>query len=61
MLFGLQGATATFQRLIDQLLMGTGDFSAAYLDDLVVFSELWDLHVIHLVVSEKLFERQGSL
>ena len=32
--FGLQGAPATFQRLMDNLLRGVGDYAAAYLDDL---------------------------
>ncbi len=32
--FGLSGAPATFQRLMDQVLKGLDGFSAAYLDDL---------------------------
>ena len=36
--FGLQGAPATFQRMMDQLLSGLEAYTAAYLDDLVVFS-----------------------
>ena len=40
--FGLQGAPATFQRLMDQVLRGVGDFAAAYLDDIVIFSETWE-------------------
>ena len=36
--FGLQGAPATFQRMMDQLLSGLEAYTAAYRDDLVVFS-----------------------
>ena len=34
--FGLQGAPACFQRLMDRVLDGTDSFAAAYLDDVVV-------------------------
>ena len=46
--FGLQGAPATFQRLMDQVLRGVGDFEAAYLDDTVIFSETWEDHLTHV-------------
>lgn len=46
--FGLQGAPATFQRLMDQVLMEASDFAAAYLDDVVIFSQTWEEHVNHL-------------
>lgn len=36
--FGLQGAPATFKRLMDKVLRGTSEFAAAYLDDVVIFS-----------------------
>ena len=38
MLFGLQGALTTFQRMMDHLIQGAYDFAAAYLDDLVIYS-----------------------
>ncbi|CAM5159081.1 unnamed protein product [Eretmochelys imbricata] len=41
--FGLKGAPATFQRLVDQLLMGS--FALAYIDDICVFSQTWEDHV----------------
>ena len=47
--FGLQGAPATFQRLMDKVIGGLEDFAAAYLDDLV-FIETWEEHVAHLWV-----------
>lgn len=46
--FGLQGAPATFQRLMDRVLEGTGAFAGAYLDDIVVHSATWREHVEHL-------------
>ena len=48
--FGLHGAPATFQRMMDVLLSGAGEYSAAYLDDLVVFSNSWPEHLEHLCV-----------
>ncbi|GAA6067428.1 uncharacterized protein LOC118471043 [Tachysurus ichikawai] len=43
--FGLHGAPATFQRLMDQVLQGGEEWSAAYLDDVVVHSETWADHL----------------
>ncbi|KAL1271128.1 hypothetical protein QQF64_030146 [Cirrhinus molitorella] len=45
--FGLHGAPATFQRLIDQILNGLS-FAAAYLDDIVIYSDTWEQHLQHL-------------
>ncbi|CAM5130313.1 unnamed protein product [Eretmochelys imbricata] len=39
--FGLKGAPATFQRLVDQLLRGMESFAVAYIDDICVFSQIW--------------------
>lgn len=46
--FGLSGAPATFQRLMDQVLRGLEAFVAAYLDDVVIYSVLWSEHLQHL-------------
>jgi hypothetical protein len=46
--FGLQGAPASFQRLMDIVLAGTDGFAAAYLDDIVVYSVTWEDHLRHL-------------
>ncbi len=46
--FDLQGAPATFQRLMDQVLRDVPQFAAAYLDDVVIFSQTWKEHVAHL-------------
>ena len=48
MLFGLQGAPATFQRMMDSLLRGLRKFTAVYLDDIVIFSMSWEEHLLHL-------------
>ena len=46
--FGLQGAPATFQRLMDQVIQGMDSFASAYLDDLIIFSSSWEDHMRHL-------------
>lgn len=49
MLFGLQGAPATFQRMIDKMIHGMEEFAASYLDDLVVYSRtLEEEHLSHI-------------
>ena len=45
--FGLNGAPATFQRMIDTVMHGLGYYSAVYLDDIVIFSESWEEHLKH--------------
>lgn len=53
--FGLHGAAATFQRLMDRVLQGCENYSAAYLDDVVIVSNTWEEHVQHLsLVLEKI-------
>ncbi len=46
--FGLHGAPATFQRLMDKVLQGCEEWSAAYLDDVVIHSNSWQEHLRHL-------------
>ncbi len=52
--FGLHGAPATFQRMMDILLRPHQAYAAAYLDDVVVHSVSWEDHVERLrrVLSE---------
>ena len=45
--FGLRGAPATFQRLMDQVVAGL-DATSSYIDDLVIYSDSWEEHVEHL-------------
>jgi len=56
--FGLQGAPATFQRLMDRVVQGLEMCSAVYLDDLVIFSKTWEEHLQH--VREVLQRLRGS-
>ncbi|XP_035266158.1 uncharacterized protein LOC118223565 isoform X2 [Anguilla anguilla] len=43
--FGVHGAPATFQRLMDQVLRPHQKYAAAYLDDIVVHSADWETHL----------------
>lgn len=46
--FGLHKAPPTFQRLMGAILNDVGEFAAAYLDDVVIFSSSWQDHLRHL-------------
>ena len=46
--FGLCGAPASFQRMMDEVIHGMSQFTSAYLDDLIVFSATWEDHLSHL-------------
>ena len=46
--FGLQGAPAKFQCLMDQVLQGTSKFAGAYIDDIAIYSETWSEHLEHV-------------
>jgi len=52
--FGLRNAPATFSRLVIKLLKGLENFSGAYLDDVIIFSDTWEEHLQHLTA---VFER----
>ena len=49
--FGLHGAPATFQRMMDQIVQDSSDYAAAYLDDVVVHSKTWEDHIIDTFVT----------
>ena len=56
--FGLQGAPAAFQRLMDGVIQGVEGKCAAYIDDLIIFSHSW---VEHLAYIREIFSRlQGA-
>ncbi|KYO20669.1 hypothetical protein Y1Q_0012557 [Alligator mississippiensis] len=42
--FGLHGAAATFQRLMDQILAPHAEYAAAYIDDIIVYTRTWEQH-----------------
>ncbi len=46
--FGLFGAPATFQRLMDKVLQSHSAYAAAYLDDIIIHSNDWQRHMEHL-------------
>ena len=46
--FGLANAPAIFQRVMESVLGGCYDFSAPYIDDVLVFSACVEEHVLHL-------------
>ena len=48
--FGLKGAPTTFQCMMDMLLTGLGEYSSAYIDDIIVFSGTWEEHLQHITV-----------
>lgn len=56
MAFGLWNATSTFQRFIDEVVRGL-DFMFAYVDDLLVASDIQEHHMKHL---SQLFERPSA-
>ena len=51
--FGLSGASATFQQLMDQVLRGTEEL-AVYLDDIIIYEETWRQHLDNI---RQVFER----
>ena len=46
--FGLMNAPSTFQRLVSKVLVGCEPFTAAYIDDILVFSRNETEHKQHL-------------
>uniref|UniRef100_A0A8C3P213 Gypsy retrotransposon integrase-like protein 1 n=1 Tax=Chrysemys picta bellii TaxID=8478 RepID=A0A8C3P213_CHRPI len=46
--FGLRNAPAIFQRLVNNLLDGFGEFAVAYLSNVAIFSDSWAEHLGHL-------------
>ena len=46
--FGLRNAPATFQRLMNTVLAGQEEYSAAYIDDIVIYSNTGSEHLKHI-------------
>ncbi len=57
--FGLHGAPATFQRLMDKVLQGCEEWSAAYLDDVIIHSNSWQEHLRHLKQTLEKIKKAG--
>ncbi|CAM4543391.1 unnamed protein product [Caretta caretta] len=47
--FGLHGAPATFQHLMDPVLQPHTKYAAAYLDDVVIYGNNWEEHLNQVV------------
>lgn len=43
--FGLHGAPATFQRMMDRILRPHGGYASAYLDDVIIYTSDWESHL----------------
>ena len=52
--FGMTSAPATFQRMIQQVLSGLEQFSGAFLDDVIIYSDTFENHLQHV---EAVFQR----
>ena len=48
MLFDLQGAHATFQRMVIRYLMDSMILLAHYMDNVIVFSKSWNEYLQHM-------------
>ncbi|XP_071944782.1 uncharacterized protein [Antedon mediterranea] len=55
--FGMMNSSATFQKLVDTVLMGCSAFCRQYIDDIAIFSNTWQDHLNHLdIVLSKISE-----
>ena len=46
--FELKNAPAVFQLLMEKVLVSCNEFSAVYIDDILIFSSSWSEHLIHV-------------
>jgi len=46
--FGLKNAPAVFQKLTTQVLEPCAEFATPYIDDVVIFSPSWEMHIGHV-------------
>ncbi|XP_071948879.1 uncharacterized protein [Antedon mediterranea] len=55
--FGMMNSSATFQKLVDTVLIGCSAFCRQYIDDIAIFSNTWQDHLNHLdIVLSKISE-----
>ena len=41
-------SAAKFVRLMKIVLEDTEEFADSYIDDIIIFSDMWNLHLVHL-------------
>ena len=46
--FGVKNASAVFQELMQRVLHDTTNYAMPYMDDVVIYSQTWDEHVVHI-------------
>ena len=56
--FGLRNTPATFQRLMDVVLVDMQEFACTYMDDMIIYSNTWDEHMAH---TNTVLERFGDI
>jgi hypothetical protein len=59
--FGLCGAPATFQKMMQKILAPYRDFTAVYLDDILVFSATPEQHTEHLALVMEALEKANLM
>ena len=57
--FGPRNAPSTFQRLVQKVVLGLDEFTAAYLDNIIIFSNSWQEHIAHIREVLKRFSQAG--
>ncbi len=57
--FGLTKAPSVFQRLMDEVLVDCMEFASVYIDDILVVSLNWELHLGHLRLLFSVFRDAG--
>ncbi|XP_078534037.1 uncharacterized protein LOC144820344 [Lissotriton helveticus] len=58
--FVLKNAPVTFQMLVNRVLSGLDDFSAAYLNNITVYSSTWEDHRVHLREGLQAMQQAGN-
>lgn len=46
--FGMKNSSATFQRLVDKVLKDCQGYCKQYIDDVAIYSNTWEEHLVHL-------------
>ena len=46
--FGMVNSSASFVRLMKMVLGDMEEFADSFIDDVIVFSEIWEDHLVHI-------------